>query len=124
MTLHTPPPEGGTAKSRLNQPDVQSLPAAERLALVADVLSELGIKVANEPEIAQASLGGAGLGFIFAPKFHPTLTRLADTRGRLGIRTCLNILGLLANPAAPTRQVIGVWHKSLIEPVGRAHPRR
>ncbi len=86
----------------------------------ADVLSELGIKVANEPEIAQASLSGAGLSFIFAPKFHPTLTRLADTRGRLGIRTCLNILGLLANPAAPSRQVIGVWHKSLIEPVGRA----
>lgn len=86
----------------------------------ADVLGDLGIKVANEPETAQASLSGAGLSFLFAPKFHPALVRLADTRGRLGIRTCLNILGLLANPASPSRQVIGVWHKSLIEPMGRA----
>lgn len=86
----------------------------------ADVLGELGVKVANEPEIAQASLSGAGLSFLFAPKFHPALTRLADTRGRLGIRTCLNLLGLLANPASPSRQVIGVWHQSLIEPVARA----
>jgi anthranilate phosphoribosyltransferase len=48
------------------------------------------------------------------------LRRLADVRSSLGIRTCLNILGLLANPASPSRQVIGVWHKSLIEPVARA----
>lgn len=85
-----------------------------------DVLSELGIKVATEPGIAQASLSGAGLGFMSAPKFHPALTRLADTRGRLGIRTCLNVLGLLANPANPSRMVIGVWHKSLVEPMARA----
>lgn len=86
----------------------------------ADVLGELGVKIASEPEIAQASLSGAGLSFLFAPKFFPTLRRLADVRSSLGIRTCLNVLGLMANPAGVSRQVIGVWHKSLVEPVARA----
>jgi len=86
----------------------------------ADVLGEMGVKPAQTAQAAQASLTGAGLSFIFAPKFFPSLRRLADVRSSLGIRTCLNILGLLANPAAPSRIVIGVWHKSLIEPVARA----
>lgn len=86
----------------------------------ADVLSELGVKVAGEPEIAQASLSGAGLTFISPPKFFPSLRRMADVRSALGIRTCLNILGLMANPAGVSRHVIGVWHKSLVEPVARA----
>ena len=66
----------------------------------ADVLSELGVKAAAEADAAQASLSGVGLCFLFAPKFHPQLRRIADVRGRLGIRTSLNILGLLANPAS------------------------
>ena len=85
-----------------------------------DVLGELGIKVAEEPQIAQASLSGAGLSFLSAPKFHPALRRLGDVRGKLGIRTCLNVLGLLANPAGVSRQIIGVWHRSLVEPVAKA----
>ena len=86
----------------------------------ADVLSELGVKVSSETDIAQTSLGGIGLSFLFAPKFHPSLNRLADVRGRLGIRTCLNVLGLLANPATVSRQLLGVWHRSLLEPVAKA----
>lgn len=86
----------------------------------ADVLSELGIKVANEPAVAQATLSGAGLCFLFAPKFHPELRRLGDIRRTLGIRTCLNVLALLANPANVARQLIGVWHKSLVEPTAKA----
>lgn len=86
----------------------------------ADVLESLGVKPASEPQIAQASLSGAGLAFLFAPKFHPALRRVADVRGRLGIRTCLNVLGLLANPAGVSRHLIGVWHKSLVEPIGKA----
>jgi anthranilate phosphoribosyltransferase len=57
---------------------------------------------------------------MFAPKFHPQLRRLADIRSSLGIRTSLNVLGLLANPARLSRQLIGVWHPSLVEPVTRA----
>lgn len=86
----------------------------------ADVLGELGVKVASEPEIAQASLAGAGLSFLFAPKFFPGLRRLADVRSALGIRTCLNVLGLMANPAGVSRQVLGVWHRSLVEPAARS----
>lgn len=86
----------------------------------ADVLESLGVKPAAEAQIAQASLSGAGLTFLFAPKFHPTLRRVADVRGRLGIRTCLNLLGLLANPAQVSRHLIGVWHKSLVEPMAKA----
>lgn len=85
----------------------------------ADVLGELGVKVAGEPEIAQASLNGVGLCFLFAPKFHPSLRRVGDVRRALGIRTCLNLLGVIANPAV-SRQVVGVWHNSLVTPVANA----
>jgi len=86
----------------------------------ADVLGELGVKVASEPDVAQMALNGVGLSFLFAPKFHPALRRLADVRSSLGIRTCLNILGLIANPANVSRQLIGVWHQSMLEPTARA----
>jgi anthranilate phosphoribosyltransferase len=85
----------------------------------ADVLGELGVKVAGEAGIAQTSLS-TGLCFLFAPKFHPELRRVGDIRSGLGIRTCLNVLGLLANPASVSRQLIGVWHRSLVEPVAKA----
>ena len=86
----------------------------------ADVLSKLGVKVSGEPEIAQACLNGAGICFMFAPKFHPTLRRVGDVRRSLGIRTCLNLLGALSNPAGAPKQLVGVWHPSLIEPMAQA----
>ena len=86
----------------------------------ADVLGELGVKIADEPNIAQISLRGTGLCFLYAAKFHPQLRRVGDIRSSLGIRTCLNVLGLLANPGSVSRHVIGVWHRSLVEPVARA----
>ena len=51
-------------------------------------------QVVSDPAIAQASLNGIGLCFLFAPKFHPALRRVGDIRSSLGIRTCLNVLGL------------------------------
>ena len=86
----------------------------------ADVLTELGIKVAGEPALAQASLSGIGLCFLYAAKFHPTLRRVGDVRSNLGIRTCLNLLGVLSNPAAVSHHLVGVWHRSLVEPVAKA----
>jgi len=85
----------------------------------ADVLAELGVKIASDAAMAQTGMS-VGLSFLFAPKFHPELRRLADIRSALGIRTCLNVLGLLANPASVSRQLIGVWHRSLVEPVAKA----
>ncbi len=86
----------------------------------ADVLSKLGVEISSEPEIVQACLNGAGICFMFAPKFHPNLRRVGDIRRSLGIRSCLNLLGVLANPAKPSRQIIGVWHTSLLEPLAQA----
>ncbi|MGC2235637.1 MAG: anthranilate phosphoribosyltransferase [Pyrinomonadaceae bacterium] len=86
----------------------------------ADVLAKLGVKVSGEPEIAQTCLNGVGICFMFAPKFHPSLRRVGDVRRSLGIRSCLNLLGVLANPANAPKQLVGVWHKSLVEPMARA----
>lgn len=86
----------------------------------ADVLAKLGVKITSEPEVAQTSLSGAGIGFMFAPKFHPALRRVGDIRRALGIRTSLNLLGVLANPAGAPRQLLGVWHPSLLEPMAQA----
>ena len=86
----------------------------------ADVLSKLGVKISGEPDLVQACLNGAGICFMFAPKFHPALRRVGDIRRSLGIRTCLNLLGVLSNPAGAPRQIVGVWHRSLIEPVAKA----
>ncbi|MBV9241302.1 MAG: anthranilate phosphoribosyltransferase [Acidobacteria bacterium] len=85
-----------------------------------DVLGELGVKVSLEPQVAQGLISGTGIAFISAPHFHPSLRRIADVRAKLGIRTCLNVLGLLANPAGVRHHLIGVWHRSLIEPVSKA----
>jgi anthranilate phosphoribosyltransferase len=86
----------------------------------ADVLTELGVKVASEPSAAQACLNGAGICFLFAPKFHPTLRRVGEVRKNLGVRTSLNLLGPLSNPANASKQIIGVWHPSLVEPMAKA----
>jgi len=86
----------------------------------ADVLEKLGVKVTGEPEVAQTCLSGAGLCFMFAPKFHPTVKRAAMIRSNLGIRSCLNLLGVLSNPARAPKQIVGVWHQSLVEPMAQA----
>ncbi len=86
----------------------------------ADVLAKLGVKISSEPAVSQTSLNGAGICFMFAPKFHPTLRRVGDIRRALGIRTSLNLLGVLSNPANAPKQLIGVWHPSLLEPMAQA----
>ncbi len=86
----------------------------------ADVLAKLGVKVSSEPDVAQTSLSGAGICFMFGPKFHPALRRVGDVRRALGIRTSLNLLGVLANPANPQKRLLGVWHPSLVRPIAQA----
>lgn len=86
----------------------------------ADVLTKLGIKISVGSEVVQACLNGAGIAFMFAPKFHPALRRVGDVRRSIGIRTCLNLLGVLSNPAHVPKQLVGVWHPSLLEPMAKA----
>ena len=86
----------------------------------ADVLDKLGVKISGDPENTQACLNNVGICFMFAPNFHPALLRLGDLRRSLGVRTTLNLLGPLANPANAPKQIIGVWHPSLVEPMAQA----
>ncbi|MCW5960019.1 MAG: anthranilate phosphoribosyltransferase [Pyrinomonadaceae bacterium] len=86
----------------------------------AEGLEKLGIRVSIEPKVSQACLNGAGIGFLFSAKFHPESRRLKDISRSLGIRTCLNLLEALANPAGAPHHLIGVWHSSLIEPAAKA----
>jgi anthranilate phosphoribosyltransferase len=86
----------------------------------ADLLSNLDIKISSDANLARACFNGAGLTFLFAPIFFPTLRRIADIRRNLGIRTSLNLLGALSNPSKAPHQLLGVWHRSLVEPMAQA----
>ena len=86
----------------------------------ADVLEKLGVKIASEPKLAETCLNGTGICFLFAPKVHPALLRVGDIRKNLGVRTSLNLLGPLSNPANAPKQIVGVWHRSLVEPMAQA----
>lgn len=79
----------------------------------ADVLKELGVKIDLPPEKVKESIEKAGIGFMLAPVFHPSMKRVAGPRKELGMRTVFNILGPLTNPANARSQVIGVFDESL-----------
>ncbi len=80
----------------------------------ADVLEASGVAVDLGPERAGRILDETGLVFLFAPAFHPAMRELAAIRRELGIRTVLNVLGPLANPAGANRQLIGVGRPDLV----------
>lgn len=86
----------------------------------ASTLEALDIKISETQTSAEACLNGAGICFMFAPKFHPALLRIGEIRSKLGIRSCLKLLGVLSNPFEAPRQIIGVWHPSLVEPMAQA----
>jgi anthranilate phosphoribosyltransferase len=74
----------------------------------ADVLEELGVRVALDGPGVRRCVDEAGIGFIFAPAFHPAMRHAAAPRRELGIRNVFNILGPLANPARVRHQALGV----------------
>jgi anthranilate phosphoribosyltransferase len=80
----------------------------------ADVLEALGVNLALSPEQVAASIREVGLGFMFAPSHHPAMKHAAPVRKELGMRTILNILGPLTNPAGAPNQVMGVFHEDLV----------
>jgi len=81
----------------------------------ADVLKELGVNIDLPPKKVEESIEKAGIGFMLAPVFHPSMKRVGGPRKELGIRTVFNILGPLTNPANAKSQVIGVFDESLCE---------
>jgi len=80
----------------------------------ADVLESLGVNLALTPEQVSLCLREVGLGFMFAPSHHPAMKHAAPVRKELGMRTILNILGPLTNPASAPNQVMGVFHPDLV----------
>lgn len=80
----------------------------------ADVLESLGVNLALTPEQVSLCLREVGLGFMFAPSHHPAMKYAAPVRKELGMRTILNILGPLTNPAGAPNQVMGVFHPDLV----------
>ncbi|MFC1929631.1 anthranilate phosphoribosyltransferase [Chloroflexota bacterium] len=81
----------------------------------ADVLEALGVKIDLNAEQVQQCLEEVGIGFMFAPVFHPAMKHAAGPRREIGIRTVFNILGPLTNPAGAKAQVLGVADGSLGE---------
>jgi anthranilate phosphoribosyltransferase len=86
----------------------------------ADVLEELGLNLTLEPQAIQDIIEGVGVGFMFAPAFHPAMKYAAAPRKEIGIRTVFNILGPLTNPASASAQILGVYDAKLVEPMAYA----
>jgi anthranilate phosphoribosyltransferase len=80
----------------------------------ADVLEGLGVNLALTPEQVARCIREVGVGFMFAPNHHPAMRHAAPVRKELGMRTILNILGPLTNPAGAKNQVMGVFHQDLV----------
>ncbi len=81
----------------------------------ADVLAALGVAINLPPERVADCVNEVGIGFLFAPLYHSAMKQCAQPRQELGIRTLLNILGPLTNPAGARLQVVGVFDAKLTE---------
>ncbi len=83
----------------------------------ADVLSALGVNLDLTPEQVAQAVEQIGIGFMFAPKFHPAMKYAIGPRKEIGQRTIFNILGPLTNPAGAHIQLTGVYAPALTEPL-------
>ncbi|WNZ30221.1 MAG: anthranilate phosphoribosyltransferase [Candidatus Bathyarchaeota archaeon] len=86
----------------------------------ADVLEELGLNLNLEPKNVKKSIEEVGVGFMFAPAFHPAMKYAIGPRRELGIRTVFNVLGPLTNPADANAQLLGVYDAKLTEPLANS----
>lgn len=85
----------------------------------ADVLTALGVRIDLTPDRVADCIDEVGIGFLFAPLFHGAMKHCAGPRQEMGIRTLLNVLGPLTNPAGATHQVLGVYDATLTEVLGQ-----
>jgi anthranilate phosphoribosyltransferase len=81
----------------------------------ADVLEALGIRFDLPPESVAKCIDEIGIGFMFAPAYHPAMKHAAPVRRELALRTMFNALGPLTNPAGAEAQVLGVYRPELTE---------
>ena len=83
----------------------------------ADMLEKLGLNLNVESQVVEKAIEDVGIGFMFAPTFHPAMKYAATPRKEIGIRTVFNILGPLTNPANADAQLLGVYDETLVEPL-------
>ena len=76
----------------------------------ADVLEALGVRIELPPDAVERCLREIGIGFMFAPAYHPAMRYAAPVRREIGIRTVFNVLGPMTNPAGVSCQLIGVGY--------------
>ena len=86
----------------------------------ADVIEALGLDIQMPIDRLRRAIKDAGIGFLFAPRFHASMKHVMPTRSQLKVRTVFNILGPLANPAAARFQVVGVYSAEIMELVANA----
>lgn len=86
----------------------------------ADVLQALGVNIQLQPKDVEKCIEEIGMGFMFAPLFHPAMKYVMNARKQLGIRTIFNILGPMTNPAGAKSQIIGVFSPALILDIASA----
>ena len=81
----------------------------------ADVLAAMDVNIDLSPERVEACVNEIGIGFLFAPLYHGAMKRCATPRAEMGIRTLMNIMGPLSNPAGASIQILGVFDHALTE---------
>jgi len=86
----------------------------------SDVMRALGLTVEQTAEAAEASLRKDSFAYLHAPSFHPGMRHAGPVRMELGVRTAFNMIGPLANPAQPRRQLVGVPDAAAAESVAAA----
>ena len=94
--------------------------AASSQCGTADVLEALGVKIDLDGEGVAQCVERAGMGFCFAPKFHPAFRHAGPTRKELGVPTAFNLLGPMANPAQVSYMVVGVGDPSMAHKMAHA----
>jgi anthranilate synthase/phosphoribosyltransferase len=125
---------GGDGKNSFNISSMAAIVASSCGAMVAkhgnrgvssrsgsaDFFRALGIPVELEPDSASQLLECTGFTFLFAPLYHGSMRHAAQVRRELGIKTVMNLLGPLLNPADAEYQLIGVYDENLCQPVAEA----
>ncbi|MFZ0842776.1 MAG: anthranilate phosphoribosyltransferase, partial [Nitrosotalea sp.] len=83
----------------------------------ADIFEYFGYDLNMEPNKVEEIIEKFGIGFMFAPKFHPAMKNVAESRKIIGKRTAFNLLGSLTNPASVKHQLVGVYSKEYLSRV-------
>ncbi|MFH2114403.1 MAG: bifunctional anthranilate synthase component II/anthranilate phosphoribosyltransferase [Spirochaetota bacterium] len=86
----------------------------------ADFYEALGVPIQLSADDAARQLEKTNFAFLFAPRYHSAMRHAAPARKALGVKTIMNLVGPLSNPANAAYQVIGVYDRSLLRPVAEA----